>query len=169
MAVDNDVDHVLFHNTDVGSGVNGLRGAEQDVGELGAHHGAAPAVGQACAQGLLDECLGKRRTSHMGHMQRLRNLTVNRARLNAGFVPQLLCVLGSTLQVALDAERLAVFHQADLGNFVRQSVDVLAFGFDVPFLCDSLQLFGVLDLICTALFCLIQGVADLTAMVGVRC
>ena len=169
MAVDNDVDHVLFHNTDVGSGVNGLRGAEQDVGELGAHHGAAPAVGQACAQGLLDECLGKRRTSHMGHMQRLRNLTVNRARLNAGFVPQLLCVLGSTLQVALDAEGFAVFQKTRLGNFMRQIVDILAFGLDVPFLCDSLQLFGVLDLICTALFCLIQGVADLTAMVGVRC
>ena len=169
MAVDNDVDHVLFHNTDVGSGVNGLRSAEQNVGEFGAHHGAAPAVRKAGAQRLLDECLGQRRTSHMGHVQRLRNLAVDGARLNAGVVPQLLRVLRSALQETLDAEGLAILEKSGFSNFVRQSVDVLVFGFNVPFVSDSLQLFGVLDLIRTALFCLIQGVADLTAMVGVRC
>ena len=169
MTVDDDVDHVLVHNADVGGGVNGLRCAEQDVGELGAHHGAAPAIGQTGAQRLLDQSLRKRRAAHVGHMQRLRNLAVDGARLDACLVPQLLRMLRRTLQIALCAEGLAVFQQTDLSDFMCQIVDILAFGLDVPFVCDSLQLFRVLDLICTALFCLIQGVADLTAMVGVRC
>ena len=36
VAVDNDVDHVLLHDAEVGGGVHGLGGAEQDVGQLGA-------------------------------------------------------------------------------------------------------------------------------------
>ena len=69
VAVDDDVDHVLLHDADVGLGVNRLGGAEEDVGELGAHHGAAPAVGQTGAQRLPDQGLRQGGTAHMGHMQ----------------------------------------------------------------------------------------------------
>ena len=168
VAVDDDVDHVLFHDADVGGGVNGTRGAEQNVGELGAHHGAAPAVGQTGAQGLLDQSLRQRGTAHMRHVQRLRDLTVDRARLDAGVMPQLLGVLRCALEVALHAERLAVLEKTRLGDLVGQIVDILALGLDAPLGGDLLQLFRILDLVGAALFRLIERVADLTAMVGVR-
>lgn len=38
MAVDDDVDHVFFHDAQIRGGLNGLGGAEQNVGELRAHH-----------------------------------------------------------------------------------------------------------------------------------
>ena len=168
VAVDDDVDHVLFHDADVGGGVKGTRGAEQNVGELGAHHGAAPAVGQTGAQGLLDQSLRQRGTAHMRHVQRLRDLTVDRARLDAGVMPQLLGVLRCALEVALHAERLAVLEKTRLGDLVGQIVDILALGLDAPLGGDLLQLFRILDLVGAALFRLIERVADLTAMVGVR-
>ena len=168
MTVDDDVDHVLVHDADVGGGVHGLRGAEQNVGELGAHHGAAPAVGQTGAQRLLDECLRQGRTAHVGHVHGLRDLAVDGARLDAGVVPKLLSVLGSALQEALYAEGLAVLKKCGLGDFVRQIVDVLVFGLNAPLVRDALQLFRVLDLIGAAFVGLVQGVADLTAMVRVR-
>ncbi len=84
------------------------------------------------------------------------------------FVPQLLGVLGGTLQEALYAEGLAVLQQADLGHFVGQIVDVLAFGLYAPLLGDADELLRVLDLVVAALLGLVQGVHDLAAMVGVR-
>ena len=169
MAMNNDVDHVLLHHADVGGGVNGLGRAEQHIGQLGAHHRAAPAIGQAAAQRLAHQCFGQAGVAHMGHVQGGGNLAVDGAGLNSGVVPQLLGVLGCTLQEALGAKRLAVFHQAELGDLMSQVVDVLALGLNAPFLGDANELLGVLDLIIAALFCLIQGVADFTAMVRVGC
>ncbi len=148
--MDDDVDVVLLHDADVGGGVNGLGGAEHNVGELGTHHGAAPAVGQAGAQGLADQRLGQRRAAHMGHVQRLEtSRSMARGSIPA-LLPQLLGMLGRALQEALYAERLAVLQQADLGHFVGQVIDVLALGLHAPFLGDADQLFGVLDLIVAA-------------------
>ena len=168
MAVDNDVDHVLFHDADVGGGIHGLRRAEQDVGELGAHHRAAPAVRQTGAQRLLDECLRQGRTAHVGHVHGLRDFAVDGAWLDSGVVPKLLGMLRSALQEALYAKGLAVFEQAGLGNLMGQIINVLALGLDAPFMGDALQFFRILDLIGAAFLGLIQGVADLTAVVGVR-
>ena len=167
VAVNDDIDVILLHHADVGGGVDGLGGAEHNVGELGTHHGAAPAVRQAGTQGLADQCLRQRGTAHMGHMQRLRHLAVNGARLDACLGPQLLSMLGCALDEALYAEGLAVFQQADLGHLVGQIIDVLALGLHAPFLGDADQLIGVLDLIVAALAGLVQGVHDLTTMVGV--
>ena len=95
-------------------------------------------------------------------MQRLRNLAVDGARLDACLVPQLLRMLRRTLQIALRAEGLAVFQQTDLSDFMCQIIDILALGLDVPFVCDSLELFRVLDRdMSPPSFALIQGVADL--------
>ena len=104
----------------------------------------------------------------MRHVQRLRDLTVDRARLDAGVMPQLLGVLRCALEVALHAERLAVLEKTRLGDLVGQIVDILAHGLDAPLGGDLLQLFRILDLVGAALFRLIERVADLTAMVGVR-
>ena len=145
MAVDDDVDHVLFHDADVGGGVHGLGGAEHDVGELGAHHGAAPAVGQAAAQGLADQGLRQGGAAHVGHVQGGGHFPVDGPGLDLGVAPQLLGVLRGPLQEALDAEGLAVFQKADFGHFVGQVVDVLALGLHAPLLGDADELFRVLD------------------------
>ena len=167
MAVDNDVDHVLLHDAQVGGGIHRLGGAEEDVGELGAAHGAAPAVTEAGPQGLADQCFRQRGAAHMGHMQGLGDLAVDGPGLNARVVPQLLGVLGGALEEALDAEGLAVLHQSGLGDLVGQVVDVLALGGDAPLAGDPLELLGVFDGVVAALLGLVQGVADAAAMVGV--
>ena len=100
-------------------------------------------------------------------MQRLGHLAVDGAGLDTGLAPQLLGMLGRALEEALDAERLAVFQQADLGHLVGQVIDVLALGLHAPFLGDADQLVRILDLIVAALAGLVQGVHDLTTMVGV--
>ena len=167
VAVDDDVDHVLFHDAQVGVGVHGLRGAEQHVGELGAHHGAAPAVGHAGAQGLANQGLGQGGTAHVGHVHGLGDLAVDGAGLDAGVVPDLLAHLGGALQEALDAEGLAVLQQTGLGHLVGQIIDVAALGLDVPFLGDTDQLLGVLDLVIAAVLGQVQHVGDVAAMVRV--
>ena len=48
-----------------------------------------------------------------------------------------------------------------------QIVNILALGLHAPFLGDADELLRVLDLVSAALFALIQGVADLPAVVGV--
>ena len=167
VTVNNDVDVVLLHNADVGGGVNGLGSAEQDVGELGAHHGAAPTIGQAAAQSLANQSLRQGAVAHVGHMQSGGDFPVNGPGLDAGLMPQLLGVLGSPLQELLHAEGLAVFHQADLSHFVGQIVDVLALGLHAPFLGDAEQLLRILDLVVAAFLGLVQGMHDLAAMVRV--
>ena len=167
VAVDDDVDHVLLHDAQVGVGVHGLGGAEQHVGELGAHHRAAPAVGHAGAQRLANQRLGQGGAAHVGHVHGLGNLAVDGAGLDAGVVPDLLARLGGALQEALDAEGLTVLHQAGLGDLMGQVVDVAALGLDVPFLGDADQLLGVLDLVVAAFLGQVQHVGDVAAVVGV--
>ena len=74
---------------------------------------------------------------------------------------------GARFQEALGAEGFAVFQQADLSHFVGQSVNILALGFKAPLLGDADELLRVFDLVVAALFGLVQGVHDLTAVVGV--
>ena len=76
-------------------------------------------------------------------------------------------MFGGALGEALDAEGLAVLHQAGERDFVGQIIDVLALSLDIPLLGDSLELLRVLDLIGAALFGQIQGVGDGTAVVRV--
>ena len=169
MAVNDDVHHVLFHDADVGGGVHRLGGAEQHVGELGAGHGAAPAVGQAVPQRLADQSLRQGGVAHVGHVHGGGDLPVNGPGLDARLMPQLLGVLRRPLQEPLNAEGLAVFHKGHFGDLMGQVVNVLALGLHAPLLGNAQQLLRVLDLVVAALLGLVQGVADLTAMVGVRC
>ncbi len=165
MAVDHDVDVVLLHDADVGLGVHGLGSAEHDVGELGAHHGAAPAVGQAGPQGLTDQRLRQGRAAHMGHVHIGGDLPVDGPGGDLRVMPQLLGVLGGPLQELQGAEGLAVLQQADLGHLVGQVVDVLALGLHAPLMGDADELLGVLDGVAAIGTGLMQGVHDLTAVV----
>ena len=167
MAVNHNVHVVLLHNADVGGGVNGLGSAEQNVRQFGTGHGAAPAVGQAAAQSLADQSLRQGAVAHVGHVHSGGDFPVNGPGLDTGLMPQLLGVLGSTLQEALYTEGLAVLQQSHLGDLVGQIIDVLALGLHAPFLGDADQLVRILDLIVAALAGLVQGVHDLAAMVGV--
>ena len=167
VAVNHDVDHVLLHDAQVGGGVHRLGGAEEHVGELGAAHGPAPAVGQAGPEGLADQGLGEGGAAHVGHVQGLGDLTVDGPGLDAGVVPELPGVLGGPAEPALGAEGLAVLHQGHLGDLVGQVVDVLTLGLHAPLTGDALELGGILHGVVAALSGLIQSVADLTAVVRV--
>ena len=68
MAVNDDVDHFLVQDAQVGLGLVRHGGAVEDVGHLGAGHGAAPAVGQTDAQRLTDQVLGIGGVAHVGHV-----------------------------------------------------------------------------------------------------
>ena len=105
----------------------------------------------------------------MGHVHGGGHFPVDGPGLDAGVMPQLLGVLGSPLQEALGAEGLAVLQQSQLGNLVSQVVNVLALGLHAPLLGDADQLLRVLDLVVAAFLGLVQGVADLSAVVRVGC
>ena len=167
MAVDHDVHHVLLHHAQIGGGVDGLGGAEEHVGELGAAHGPAPAVAQAGPQGLADEGLRQGGAAHMGHMQGLGDLPVNGPGLDARVVPELPGVLGSPGEEAAVAEGLAVLHEGRLRYLVGQIIDVLALGLNAPLAGNPLELLGVLDRVVAALLGLVEGVADGAAVIGV--
>ncbi len=47
MAVDDDVDMIFFHDSQVGFGMQRIRGAEHDILKVGGDHGSTPAVCQS--------------------------------------------------------------------------------------------------------------------------
>ena len=103
----------------------------------------------------------------MGHVQRLGDLPVDSPGLDARVMPQLLGILGSTAEEALHAEGLAILHQRGLRHLVGHVIDVPALRLDAPLSGDPLELLGVLYGVVAALPGLIQGVADLAAVVRV--
>jgi len=88
VAVDQDVDLVFFDDPQVDPALVRGRGAEDDVGNLGAGHGAAPAVGQGGAGGV--EAEGDRVAihAHVGTVKHLHGFAVNAARGDVQLVPQ---------------------------------------------------------------------------------
>ena len=108
MAMNDDIYFIFFHNTKVCLGFDRLWSSEQYVRELGTHHGAAPSIGKSGTKGLANECFRKGRTSHMSHMKRTCNLTVNRTRCDFFSLPDILCMLRSTFQESLCSERFTI-------------------------------------------------------------
>ena len=74
VAVEDDVHLVLLQHPQVDLGGHGLGGAEEDVGDLGGDHGAAPAVGQGVAQGVQQQVHRVVVHPHVGAVQHLRRL-----------------------------------------------------------------------------------------------
>ena len=165
--MDDDVDHVLFQHAQVGLGVVGHGGAEEDVAEFGAGHGAAPAVGQAGAQALAHQGFRVGGVAHVGHVHGGGDLPVHGAGGDAFPLPDLLPLLGGAGEEALEAIGLAVFVQSGLAHLMRDLVDVAAFRLEAPFLGQTQQLVHIGDLVAPVGLCGQHGVADLAAVVGV--
>ncbi len=97
------------------------------------------------------------------------NLTVNRTRCNLFFLPDVLCVLRSTFQESLCTERFTILHQSQLGHFVCQIVDIFSFVLYAPLFCQADQFFRIFYMVASVWICLMQGVADFTAVIGMSC
>jgi hypothetical protein len=80
MAVHDDVDVVLFHDAQVGLGLERVGCAEQDVLQVGGQHGTAPAVGQRSPGALFDEVFVVLVDAHVGAVHDLDDFTVDIAR-----------------------------------------------------------------------------------------
>ena len=106
----------------------------------------------------------------MGHMQRTGYLTVDCSRRNLCFLPQLLGVLRRTCNPALEAKRFTILQKCQLCHFMSQIIDIFSFGLNAPLFCDADELLGIFYFISSIGSGCIQGMADLTAMIGVsRC
>ena len=103
----------------------------------------------------------------MGHVQGLGDLAVDGPGLDAGVMPQLPGVLRGAAEPALVAEGLAVFQQRGLSDLVGQIIDVLALGLDAPLAGNPLELIRILHSVVAAVSGLIEGMADLAAVVRV--
>ena len=147
VAVADDVDHVLVQNAQVALGLSGHGGAVEDVGELGAGHGAAPAIGQAHAQSLANQSLGVGGAAHVSHVHAGDDLAVNGAGHDALLGPDLLALLGGAVGPALIAADLAVLVQTQLGDLVSDVVEVTAFGLHAPLVGEVHQLLLVGDVV----------------------
>ena len=116
VAVDDDVDLVGLEHPEVDLG--GQRGgrAEEDVGDVGREHGAAPAVGERTAQGALEDVLGVQIDALVGAVHDLGDLAVDGPRGEAELAPQGLPFGGGALGVDDLAMLLAELEERDFGD-----------------------------------------------------
>ena len=166
MAVNDNIDTVLFHNSQVGLCVNGLGSSEHNVGKLGAAHGAAPAVGHTGAQRLAHQGLRLAGIAHMSHMHGRGNLPVNGSGLDLLSVPDLLGMFGSSGQPALHSMGLSVFQESQLRHLMGQVINIFPLGFHTPLFGDPDELLRIFYLIVSVCGNGAQSVADFPAMIG---
>ena len=167
MSVYNDVYVFFNHNTKVCFCVDRLRSSEKYVRELCSHHGTAPSICKAAAERLFYKCFRKRRTSHMSHMQRTCNFTVDRTWCDFIFDKFFFLSSRHSVEESLVSERFTIFHKAKFSHLVSQIINVFSFCFYAPFFSDAEQLFRIFYLIVSAFFCAVQCVADFTTVIRV--
>ena len=141
--------------------------AVENVGHLGAGHGAAPAVGQTDAQRLTDQILGIGGVAHVGHVHGSDDLAVDGTRRDALLHPDLLALFGGALGPQLIALGFAVLVDTGAAHVMGDVVDVAAFGLNAPFLSQLDQLGGIGDMIVTVGAGVDELPRALTAVVGV--
>ena len=164
----NNVNILCVHNAQICFRINRLRSSEQNVGELGSGHGTAPSVGQTGTQRLSDQSFRLGRTSHMAHMQRAGYFPVDSTGSNLFSLPDFLRMLRSSLQEILVAEYFSVLAKSHNRHFMSQIIDIFPFGFYAPLFRDTYQLLRIFYLIRTFRFRMIQRMADLASMIGMR-
>ena len=106
--MNNDVYILCIHNTKVSLGIDWLWSSEKNIGELSSAHGTAPSIGKTVTKRLTDQSLRFGCVTHMSHMKRTCNLTVNRTRCDFFSLPDILCMLRSTFQESLCSERFTI-------------------------------------------------------------
>ena len=92
VAVDDDVDLLLFQAAEVDLTDLGAGGAEEDVGDVGRPHGAAPAVGQRGADRCQQDVAGVLVVAHVRAVEDFHDLAVDAARGHALFLPDRLAL-----------------------------------------------------------------------------
>ena len=158
---------ISVHYPQVSLCINGLGSSEQNIGELRSCHGTAPSVGQTGPQGLTDQSRRLRRTSHMSHMKRAGNLSVDSSGRDLLFLPQILSVLRRSLQEVLISKYFSVLAHAQESHLVGQIIDVFALSLHAPLFCDPDQLLGIFYLVGAFRLRAVQRMTDFTAVVGV--
>ena len=112
VAVHDDVDLVGLEHAEVDLAGERRRRAEEDVGDVGREHGAAPAVGQRAAQGALQDVLGVEVDALVGAVHDLGDLAIDGARGEAELPPERLPFGRGALRVDDLAELLAELVEA---------------------------------------------------------
>ena len=102
----------------------------------------------------------------MSHMKGRSNLTVDSAGRDLVLNELFLLSFGHSVQESLVTERFTVFHQTCFSHLMCQIVNILAFCFHAPFLCDADQLFRIFYLIVSVFFRAVQSMTDLTSVIG---
>ena len=77
VAVDDDVDLVVLEYAQIHLGDQRAGRAEEDVRDVGGQHGAAPAVGEGAAHGLIEDVLGVLVVAHVGAVEHLHHLSID--------------------------------------------------------------------------------------------
>ena len=131
MAMDDNVDMVIFHHAKVSFGLQRRGAAEHDVLEVGGDHGAAPAVSQGTASRLLGQVDKILIHTHRGPVHDFNDLAVDGPRLDAFLLPLVLERLRSTLQIGQGAIVLTELGHGGLGNAQGDLVDIAVQGLAV--------------------------------------
>ena len=160
-----DVDHILFQHAQVALGLPGHGGAVEDIGHLGAGHGAAPAVSHAAAERLPHQGFRIRGAAHVGHVHGGDDLPVHRPGHDVLLHPDLFPFLGGPVGPALVALDLAVLVQADLRYLMGDIVDIPILGGNAPLLRQIQELGGVRHVVVAVGAGIVKLPDALTAMV----
>ena len=175
----NDIDMVLFHDTEVGLGLERSRASEHDVLQIGPDHRATPPICQRTSCTLFHQILVILVNPHMGPVQDLDDLTINREGFDTLFFPFVLERLRSAFQVAEGTTGLAEFSNGGFcytqGNLVEIAVHSLTINFNR---CGYIKVGGNLDQSCRILDGVILGffpgyrqkcLGNGAAMIRMRC
>ncbi len=116
MAMDDDIDMILFHDPEIGLGLQRSGSSEHDILQVGGDHRPAPAVGKRGPGALLHQVLVILIHTHVGPVHDLNDLPVDISRQNALLFPFVLQRLGGSLQVGKSSLGLSPFVHGRFGN-----------------------------------------------------
>ena len=145
VAVDDDVDGILAEDAEVRPRAARNGCAEENILKFGADHGSAPTVAEGTATCLGQDALVVLIHADVGAMEHLADLPVNRARRDAGLLPDLLPRLGGALEEPLLALALAEFGQRRVTDDLGDLLDRFSLGLDAIYLGNHAQLLHVSD------------------------
>ena len=163
----NNVYVLSVHNTKVSLGLDWLRSSKKDIRELSSAHGTAPSIGKTITKCLTDQSLWFGCVTHMSHMKCTGNLAVDCSWLDLSFMPQILCMLRSSLQPSGISSDLSVLFLSKIRHFMSQIIDVFALCLNTPLFCNTDQLLRIFYLVIAALFCMSKCDTDLTSVIRV--
>ena len=170
VAVDDDVDLVLHQAAQVDLAHLGAGGAEEDVGDVGGPHRAAPAVGQRGAHRGGEDVAGVLVVAHVRAVQDLDHLAVNAARGHALLLPDRLAFGRRDREIAQLAALLAELADRFVGDVEGDLLDRAPLGRDAVLGRDRVELGLIADFVALSFAQPdgLQGEGQIAAMVGVR-